>query len=126
MSRSSIDIHDETGRLMMGFDYEKQSWVKDGKYMKCFHPEDMNCNCYGKEHEGEETVAPTPEVTHSRNVKRIALRTGTGWVYIRHDIATKKCPLDGYALWAGPDNTIYCDHDHSQELLKMYSEKENK
>ena len=42
-------------RLMQGFDYQNQAWVKDGKYIKCGHPESMNCNCYGNIHEGEET-----------------------------------------------------------------------
>ena len=42
-------------RLMQGFDYQNQAWVVGGKYVKCGHPESMNCNCYGKIHEGEET-----------------------------------------------------------------------
>ena len=44
------------GRLMNGYDYTKQAWVKDGKYIRCGHPADIECNCYGKAHEGEETV----------------------------------------------------------------------
>jgi hypothetical protein len=35
------------------FDYERQAWVESGKYVKCGHPDSMNCGCYGKRHEGE-------------------------------------------------------------------------
>ncbi len=34
------------------FDYTNQAWVRDGKYIRCGHPETMNCKCYGKLHEG--------------------------------------------------------------------------
>lgn len=43
------------GRLLNGFDYQNQAWVADGKYVKCGHPETMQCKCYGRIHEGEET-----------------------------------------------------------------------
>jgi len=42
-------------RLLNGYDYDNQAWVIDGKYVRCGHPENVNCNCYGKEHEGEQT-----------------------------------------------------------------------
>jgi hypothetical protein len=29
-----------------------QAWVKDGKYIRCGHPEAMACGCYGREHAG--------------------------------------------------------------------------
>jgi len=45
------------GRLMNGFDYERQSWVVNGKYIRCGHPERMECGCYGRDHEGKETKA---------------------------------------------------------------------
>jgi len=35
------------------YDYKNQAWVVNGKYIKCNHPDEMNCNCYGKLHEGE-------------------------------------------------------------------------
>ena len=35
------------------YDYEHQAWLVDGKYIKCGHPDEMNCTCYGKLHEGE-------------------------------------------------------------------------
>lgn len=45
----------ETGRLMNGYDYINQAWVLDGRYIRCGHPETMDCHCYGKDHDGEET-----------------------------------------------------------------------
>ena len=44
------------GFLWSGFDYARQAWVKDGKYLRCGHPQTMNCGCYGKEHEGENVI----------------------------------------------------------------------
>ncbi len=35
------------------FDYVNQAWVRDGKYVRCGHPDTMNCDCYGRLHEGE-------------------------------------------------------------------------
>lgn len=53
MRTSSDEYRD--GRLMDGFDYDRQAWVKNGRYIRCGHPETMHCGCYGREHEGEET-----------------------------------------------------------------------
>lgn len=44
-------------KLQNGYDYDKQAWVENGRYVKCNHPESMNCACYGKVHENEETEA---------------------------------------------------------------------
>jgi hypothetical protein len=44
------------GLLWNGFDYTRQAWIKDGKYVRCGHPESMACGCVGREFEGE-TVA---------------------------------------------------------------------
>jgi len=41
------------GRVIDGYDYTHQAWVVDGKYVRCGHPESMNCKCYGRLHEGE-------------------------------------------------------------------------
>ena len=54
------NILSEDGRLMYGFDYDNQAWVHNGKYVRCGHPDSMNCGCYGKEHEGEKTL-PTKQ-----------------------------------------------------------------
>lgn len=35
------------------FDYEHQAWVENGRYVRCGHPESMDCGCYGRLHEGE-------------------------------------------------------------------------
>ena len=51
------------GLLYNGFDYTKQAWVIGGKYVKCSHPEDMNCNCYGKVHEGELSITKESKIT---------------------------------------------------------------
>ena len=54
MSRISNDQY-INGRLMNGYDYKNQAWVLNGRYVKCGHPETMNCNCYGRNHSSEET-----------------------------------------------------------------------
>ena len=41
----------ESGELV--FDYINQCWIQDGIIQRCGHPENMDCNCYGKAHEGE-------------------------------------------------------------------------
>jgi hypothetical protein len=53
VARTSNDQFDGQGILLNGFDYANQAWVKDGKYIRCGHPETMDCQCYGKEHAGE-------------------------------------------------------------------------
>lgn len=35
------------------YDYDKQAWVRNGVYVRCGHPESMDCRCYGRMHEGE-------------------------------------------------------------------------
>jgi hypothetical protein len=42
-----MDIKD-----LFGFDYEHQAWYKDGKYVRCGHPDAMGCECFGRIHEG--------------------------------------------------------------------------
>lgn len=55
MSRTSRDEYRD-GRLWNGYDYTNQAWVLDGKYVRCGHPESMDCGCYSREHDGEETI----------------------------------------------------------------------
>ena len=43
-----------TGRLIDGFDYERQAWVVNGRYIRCGHLD--ACDCYGRLHEGELTT----------------------------------------------------------------------
>ena len=42
---------DENGN---GFDYLNQAWVQDYKYIRCGHPDEMDCSCFGKRHEGDD------------------------------------------------------------------------
>ena len=53
--RTSTDERDRQGTLVNGFDYAHQAWVVEGVYVRCGHPESMDCRCYGKEHAGEST-----------------------------------------------------------------------
>ena len=55
MSRTSTDQVAD-GRLLNGYDYDNQAWVKNGRYVQCGHPEYMDCGCYGRVHEGQETM----------------------------------------------------------------------
>ncbi len=41
---------------MIQYDYLNQAYVIDGLYARCGHPDAMECNCYGKEHEGEKAI----------------------------------------------------------------------
>lgn len=43
----------KNGVLFNGFDYENQAWVIEGKYLRCGHPDQMDCSCFGKVHDGE-------------------------------------------------------------------------
>ena len=56
MSRQGGDEYRD-GKMYNGYDYDNQAWVKDGKYVRCGHPESMDCRCYGKTHEGQPTQA---------------------------------------------------------------------
>jgi hypothetical protein len=40
-----------------GYDYDNQAWYMNGVYVRCGHPEDMDCGCYGKLHQGEKVSA---------------------------------------------------------------------
>jgi hypothetical protein len=35
------------------YDYKNQAWVENGVYIRCGHPESMDCGCYGRLHAGE-------------------------------------------------------------------------
>ena len=56
MSRQSTDQYDADGFLVNGFDYVHQAWVRDGKYVRCGHPENMRCNCWGRIYEHQLAV----------------------------------------------------------------------
>ena len=40
-------------KTKLSYDYEKQVWIKDGKYQNCGHKAEMNCGCYGRIHKNE-------------------------------------------------------------------------
>ena len=46
-----------TNTALDGYDYDKQAWYQNGVYVRCGHPESMNCECYGKLHEGQKVSA---------------------------------------------------------------------
>ncbi len=52
MTRVSDNFYID-GRLHDGYDYANQAWVQNGVYVRCGHLDPMNCQCYGKLHEGE-------------------------------------------------------------------------
>ena len=52
MSRVSSNEYKD-GLLWRGFDYTRQAWVNEGRYVRCGHPESMNSGCYGRPHEGQ-------------------------------------------------------------------------
>jgi hypothetical protein len=43
--------------LVNGFDYQNQAWVENGLYVRCAHPNHIECRCYGRMHEGEASLA---------------------------------------------------------------------
>ena len=51
--RTSNDQYGLDSHLVNGFDYDHQAWVADGRYVRCGHPDDMVCGCYGRTHAGE-------------------------------------------------------------------------
>lgn len=53
MTRSGNEYKE--GKLWNGYDYDNQAWVVNGKYTRCWHPDSMNCNCFGKVNEGKES-----------------------------------------------------------------------
>jgi hypothetical protein len=40
------------------YDYTNQAWIVEGRYIRCGHPEDMECDCYGRIHAGESATPP--------------------------------------------------------------------
>lgn len=51
--RTTVNQITEEGTLLTGYDYKNQAWVVKGRYVRCGHPEIMDCLCYGTLHEGE-------------------------------------------------------------------------
>ena len=53
-AQRAIDVKESRSNGNVSYDYKKQAWVVNGKYISCVHPATMECDCYGKEHAGEE------------------------------------------------------------------------
>ena len=114
--RTSDDVY-ESGRLIHGFDYDKQAWVKDGKYLRCGHPDStdgrpIKCGCYGRAHEGEETQ------TKNRDAKRIYVLTDGDEHFqekemTREELRTAnveaKAASDGNFCWLPKDTLVLID-----------------
>ncbi len=54
-------------KLVNGYDYNKQAWVLNSRYIACGHPDTMNCNCYGKNHRGELVTGNGSEIINQLN-----------------------------------------------------------
>jgi hypothetical protein len=55
------DKYGNDGYLLNGYDYVNQAWVKKGRYVRCDHPPNMGCHCYGKLHEDERNIVKQSE-----------------------------------------------------------------
>ena len=44
--RAVLQVDRLAQRVGIGFDYENQAWVVDGRYVSCGHPETMDCGCF--------------------------------------------------------------------------------
>ena len=44
------------GKIHTCYDYTNQAWIINGRYIRCGHQESVDCQCYGKIHEGEEVA----------------------------------------------------------------------
>lgn len=40
------------------YDYKNQAWIIGGLYQRCNHPAEMECQCYGRLHAGEQAEPP--------------------------------------------------------------------
>ena len=39
-----------------GYDYDNQAWYQNGVYVRCGHPESMDCGCFGKANAGKAVI----------------------------------------------------------------------
>jgi len=62
-----------------GFDYEHQAFVLNGKYVRCGHPEAMNCGCYGRLHEGEPATTQERGANDMNTIQSTDTRRPTPW-----------------------------------------------
>ena len=57
------------GKLHNGYDYKSQCWVLNGLVQRCGHPKDMECSCYGRLHQGEQTTAKIEELLDNPTIQ---------------------------------------------------------
>ena len=81
MSRESADEF-RAGRLWDGYDYDRQAWVRNGRYVNCGHPKSMDCGCYGRLHMGERTTRAVDDDGHTEET--VALCAACGHARARH------------------------------------------
>ena len=75
----NIDFNDQYSSAGAGVRWDspvgplrvEYAWVLDGKYVRCGHPESMDCNCYGKKHEGHEVKFTCEWHGHGRKRDKI-------------------------------------------------------
>ena len=53
MERLTMRTYIDNDKAKQSYDYDKQAWILDGVYVRCGHPETMDCKCYDKVHAGE-------------------------------------------------------------------------
>lgn len=53
MSRQSTNQM-QAGVIRNGYSYSNQVWILEFVIQDCGHPEAMTCNCFGRQHAGEQ------------------------------------------------------------------------
>lgn len=82
MTRQSTDERGPDGRLMNGFDYDLQVWVRDGIVQPCAHPASMACGCKARRYAG-------------------LILTDVRAVHGLEQVGAFKCPLCGQVITDG-------------------------
>ena len=54
-----VDLEQHQFTHMTQYDYEKQAWIVDGLYTNCGHAQHIDCNCWGRLHQGEKAQTAT-------------------------------------------------------------------
>jgi hypothetical protein len=91
-----LRVHDKPSpalnpETITGFDYEHQAWVQNGRYVRCGHLDEYNCNCFGKVNQGKRPSAAvvaemmaryteenTGAESHAYHTKRLGELIGVG------------------------------------------------
>lgn len=65
---------DGVARTGATFDYEKQAWVVNGRYVRCGHIDP--CDCYGRQHVGERAELAECDLCTGKRSPRDELERG--------------------------------------------------